>query len=91
MQCDALQILQRQDSATQRNFIELRAEETPNSKARTFYAQADSISFDESKELYTLRSKGTAKSPSGGRRHPAAITTEDSPPRACVHPVTAVS
>ncbi|HLQ45088.1 MAG TPA: hypothetical protein VK137_10195, partial [Planctomycetaceae bacterium] len=58
MQCDALQILQRQDSATQRNYIELRAEGDAKLEGRTFYAQADSISFDESKEMYTLRSKG---------------------------------
>ncbi len=59
IQCDALQIVQQSGSATHKNYVELHAEGDAKLEGRTFYAQADSISFDESKELYTLRSNGS--------------------------------
>jgi hypothetical protein len=59
MQCDKLQILQQQVAATKKSYIELRAEGNAKLEGRTFNARADAISFDESKELYTLRSTGS--------------------------------
>lgn len=58
MRCDKLEILQHPETSAQKNYIELRADGDAKLEGRSFYAQADSISFDESKELYTLRSKG---------------------------------
>lgn len=59
MQCNSLTVLQLQDAETKKAHVELRAEGNAKLEGRSFFAQADSISFDESKELYTLRAKGS--------------------------------
>ena len=59
MECNALTIEQLQDADSTKKYIGLTAEGNAKLEGRSFYAQADSISFDESKELYTLRSKGS--------------------------------
>lgn len=59
MECAKLEIVQHQGAGSQKAYVELRADGDVKLEGRAFYAQADSISFDESKELYTLRSKGS--------------------------------
>ena len=59
MECNTLTIEQLQDTGSAKKYIGLTAEGNAKLEGRSFYAQADSISFDESKELYTLRSKGS--------------------------------
>lgn len=58
MQCDSLTILQRRDDATKKTWVELKADDNVKLEGRSFHARADSITYDESKELYTLRSAG---------------------------------
>lgn len=58
MECDALQILQVKTPGTQKSHIELEAKGNAKLEGRTFNARADEITFDESKELYTLRATG---------------------------------
>lgn len=58
MECDALQILQVKPPGTQKPHIELEAKGNAKLEGRTFNARADEITFDESKELYTLRATG---------------------------------
>ncbi len=58
MECDALQILQRKKTNSQKPFVELEAKGNAKLEGRTFNARADEITFDESKELYTLRATG---------------------------------
>ncbi len=58
MQSQTLTVLQIQDPVTKNGHVELRAVGDAKLEGRSFFAQADSISFDESKELYTLRAKG---------------------------------
>ena len=58
MECDTLQILQIKPTGTQKPYIELEAKGNAKLEGRTFNARADEITFDESKELYTLRSTG---------------------------------
>ncbi len=58
MECDSLQILQRKETNGQKPFVELEAKGNAKLEGRTFNARADEITFDESKELYTLRATG---------------------------------
>ena len=58
MECDALQILQVKSTGTQKPHIELEAKGNAKLEGRTFNARADEITFDESKQLYTLRATG---------------------------------
>jgi hypothetical protein len=58
MECDSLQILQRKETNLQKPFVELEAKGNAKLEGRTFNARADEITFDESKELYTLRATG---------------------------------
>ena len=58
MECDTLQILQRKETNSQKPFVELEAKGNAKLEGRTFNARADEITFDESKELYTLRATG---------------------------------
>jgi hypothetical protein len=58
MECDTLQILQRKETSSQKPFVELEAKGNAKLEGRTFNARADEITFDESKELYTLRATG---------------------------------
>lgn len=58
MECDLLQILQIKPTGTQKPYIELEAKGNAKLEGRTFNARADEITFDESKELYTLRATG---------------------------------
>lgn len=59
MECNSLTIEQLQDPNSTKKYIGLTAEGNAKLEGRSFYAQADAISFDESKELYTLRSIGS--------------------------------
>ena len=54
----SLQILQRKEPNGQKPFVELEAKGNAKLEGRTFNARADEITFDESKELYTLRATG---------------------------------
>lgn len=58
MECDTLQILQRKEKDSPKAFVELEAKGNAKLEGRTFNARADEITFDESKELYTLRATG---------------------------------
>lgn len=58
MECDSLQILQVKSPSSQKPHIELEAKGNAKLEGRTFNARADEITFDESKELYTLRATG---------------------------------
>lgn len=58
MQCESLQIVQQKGDAKQPPYIELEAKGNAKLEGRTFNARADEITFDESKELYTLRAHG---------------------------------
>ncbi|MFM9966562.1 MAG: hypothetical protein ACKV2Q_35745 [Planctomycetaceae bacterium] len=58
MECDSLQILQRKEANLVKPFVELEAKGNAKLEGRTFNARADEITFDESKELYTLRATG---------------------------------
>jgi hypothetical protein len=58
MECDSLQILQVNPTGNQKPHIELEAKGNAKLEGRTFNARADQITFDESKELYTLRAIG---------------------------------
>ena len=58
MECDSLQILQRKEENSQKPFVELEAKGNAKLEGRAFNARADEITFDESKELYTLRATG---------------------------------
>ena len=58
MECDSLQILQRKEENSQKPFVELEAKGNAKLEGRTFNARADEITFDESKERYTLRAIG---------------------------------
>ena len=57
MFCDWLEFVQRSDSEGTKH-VELLAKENARLEGRSFFAQADEISFDESKGLYMLRSSG---------------------------------
>ncbi len=57
MFCDWLEFVQRTDSEGTKH-VELLAKENARLEGRSFFAQADEISFDESKGLYMLRSSG---------------------------------
>ena len=57
MFCDWLEFVQRSDSDGTKH-VELLAKENARLEGRSFFAQADEISFDESKGLYMLRSSG---------------------------------
>ena len=58
MECDSLQILQRKETNGQKPFVELEAKGNAKLEGRTFNARADEITFDESKERYTMRAIG---------------------------------
>ncbi|TXT36798.1 MAG: hypothetical protein FD138_872 [Planctomycetota bacterium] len=58
MECDSLQILQVTPTGTQKPHVELEAKGNAKLEGRAFNARADQITFDESKELYTLRAIG---------------------------------
>ena len=57
MFCDWLEFVQR-ESTDGTKHVELLAKENARLEGRSFFAQADEISFDESKGLYMLRSSG---------------------------------
>jgi len=57
MFCDWLEFVQRSDAEGTKH-VELLAKENARLEGRSFFAQADEISFDESKGLYMLRSSG---------------------------------
>lgn len=57
MFCDWLEFVQRETSDGSKH-VELLAKENARLEGRSFFAQADEISFDESKGLYMLRSSG---------------------------------
>ena len=57
MFCDWLEFVQR-ETADGTKHVELLAKENARLEGRSFFAQADEISFDESKGLYMLRSSG---------------------------------
>jgi hypothetical protein len=57
MFCDRLEFVQLADSDGTKH-VELLAKENARLEGRSFFAQADEISFDESKGLYMLRSSG---------------------------------
>jgi hypothetical protein len=57
MYCDTLDFTQRQ-TITDDKYVELLARDNARLEGRSFSAQAYAITFDESKGLYTLRSKG---------------------------------
>jgi len=57
MFCDWLEFVQR-DSSNGSKHVELLARENARLEGRSFFAQADEISYDESKGLYMLRSSG---------------------------------
>ena len=58
LECDSLQIIQVKPTGTQKPHIELEAKGNAKLEGRTFNARADEITFDESKQLYTLRATG---------------------------------
>ncbi|MFT4556465.1 MAG: hypothetical protein ACI92S_001810 [Planctomycetaceae bacterium] len=57
MFCDWLEFVQREPTEG-RKHVELLAKENARLEGRSFFAQADEISYDESKGLYMLRSSG---------------------------------
>jgi hypothetical protein len=57
MYCDTLEFTQR-TTVTDDKYVELLARDNARLEGRSFSAQAYAITFDESKGLYTLRSKG---------------------------------
>jgi hypothetical protein len=57
MFCDWLEFVQRTSSEGTKH-VELLAKENARLEGRSFFAQADEISYDESKGLYMLRSSG---------------------------------
>lgn len=57
MFCDWLEFVQRTSSDDAKH-VELLAKENARLEGRSFFAQADEISYDESKGLYMLRSSG---------------------------------
>jgi hypothetical protein len=57
MFCDWLEFVQRTSSGGTKH-VELLARENARLEGRSFFAQADEISYDESKGLYMLRSSG---------------------------------
>ena len=57
MFCDCLEFVQRSDDDGTKH-VELLAKENARLEGRSFFAQADEISYDESKGLYMLRSSG---------------------------------
>jgi hypothetical protein len=57
MFCDWLEFVQRTSSDNVKH-VELLAKENARLEGRSFFAQADEISYDESKGLYMLRSSG---------------------------------
>ena len=62
MQCQSLRITHHEPTQKdQKTYIDLLALGNVNLEGRTFHARADSVSFDESKGLYTLRSQGRQK------------------------------
>jgi hypothetical protein len=62
MRCQSLRITQKEPPAPEETApVELLATGNVELEGRTFNARADSISFDESKGLYTLRSQGRRK------------------------------
>ena len=58
LECDSLQIIQVKPTGTQKPHVELEAKGNAKLEGRTFNARADEITFDESKQLYTLRATG---------------------------------
>jgi len=61
MRCRSLLFKQHEQQKNRPAFIELFAKGNAELEGRTFHARADTISFDESKELYMLRSLGSRK------------------------------
>ncbi len=57
MFCDWLEFVQREPTEGKKH-VELLAKENARLEGRSFFAQADEISYDESKGLYMLRSSG---------------------------------
>lgn len=61
MRCEKLHLTQHEKTAQRPGYIEALAEGNAELEGRTFHAQADTISYDESKDLYVLRSLGNRK------------------------------
>lgn len=61
MRCDRMRVTQHEKTETQPGFDELLADGNAELKGRSFHARADSISYDESKGFYMLRSRGNRK------------------------------
>ncbi|QDT36681.1 hypothetical protein [Stratiformator vulcanicus] len=58
MRCRSLQVTQKKGEEGKAATIELLAAGNAELEGRSFYARADTISYDESKEMYILRSLG---------------------------------
>ena len=62
MRCQNLRITQHEPAKTEdAGYVDLLATGNVELEGRSFNARADSISYDESKGLYTLRSQGRRK------------------------------
>jgi hypothetical protein len=61
MQCAKLQIVQNAGSGARKSYIELVASGNAMLEGRTFTARAETVSYDESKGLYVLKSFGSGK------------------------------
>lgn len=65
MSCDTLEFVQRKatgEKAGDQKYVELLAKDNARLEGKSFFAQADEISFDESKGLYMLKSYGNNQS-----------------------------
>ncbi|QDT64121.1 LptA/OstA family protein [Calycomorphotria hydatis] len=61
MECSNLRLTQHPEEGEQKAYVEFLAGGNVELEGRSFFAQADTISFDESKGLYMLRSLGERK------------------------------
>ncbi|VAX37011.1 hypothetical protein MNBD_PLANCTO02-2936 [hydrothermal vent metagenome] len=61
MRCKTLQLTQHEKTKTKKAYLEMVARGNAELDGNEFHARADSISFDESKDLYVLRSIGKQK------------------------------
>ncbi len=61
MECDELRVVQIEKTATTPAFLQVFGQGNAKLEGNSFHARADTISYDESKELYVLRSLGNPK------------------------------
>ena len=61
MRCKTLQLTQHEKTDTEKAYLEMIARGNAELDGNQFHARADMISFDESKDLYMLRSVGKQK------------------------------